>query len=69
VPWPESDRIILTAYPPMALLDDGKTVCPDGQALLTSIRNLLRSNMRHASTDITFCPAETPAKHETDTGA
>jgi len=32
VPWPESDRIILTGYPPMALLDDGKTVCPDGQA-------------------------------------
>src|SRR5262245_40121651 len=39
------------------------------EPLLTSIRNLLRSNMRHASTDITFCPAETPAKHETDTGA
>ena len=32
VPWSESDRIILTGYPPMALLDDGKTVCPDGQA-------------------------------------
>ena len=32
VPWPESDRIILTAYPPMALLDDGKSVCPDGRA-------------------------------------
>src|SRR6476660_7927366 len=35
VPWPESDRIILTGYPPMALLDDGKTVCPDGQAGMT----------------------------------
>ena len=32
VPWPESDRIILTGYPPMALLEDGKTTCPDGQA-------------------------------------
>lgn len=32
VPWNESDRIILTGYPPMALLDDGKTICPDGQA-------------------------------------
>ena len=32
VPWSESDRVILTGYPPMALLDDGKTVCPDGQA-------------------------------------
>jgi hypothetical protein len=35
MPWPESDRVILTAYPPMALLDDGKSVCPDGQAGMT----------------------------------
>ena len=35
VPRQESDRIILTGYPPMALLDDGKTVCPDGQAGMT----------------------------------
>jgi hypothetical protein len=33
--WPESDRVILTAYPPMAILDDGKTACPDGQAGMT----------------------------------
>jgi hypothetical protein len=32
VPWPESDRVILTGYPPMALLDDGTSTCPDGQA-------------------------------------
>jgi len=32
VPWSESDRVILTGYPPMALLDDGKSICPDGQA-------------------------------------
>jgi lysophospholipase L1-like esterase len=32
VPWPESDRVILTGYPPMALLEDGNAVCPDGQA-------------------------------------
>jgi hypothetical protein len=32
MPLAEADRIILTGYPPMALLDDGKTVCPDGQA-------------------------------------
>jgi len=35
MPLTESDRIILTGYPPMALLDDGKTVCPDGQAGMT----------------------------------
>jgi hypothetical protein len=32
VPWDESDRIILTAYPPMAVQEDGKTTCPDGRA-------------------------------------
>ncbi|TMJ64081.1 MAG: hypothetical protein E6G91_22535, partial [Alphaproteobacteria bacterium] len=35
VPWSESDRVILAAYPPMALLDDGKSICPDGQAGMT----------------------------------
>jgi hypothetical protein len=29
VPWPESDRVIFTGYPPMALLDDSSP-CPDG---------------------------------------
>ena len=32
MPWPESDRIVLTGYPPMAMLEDGKAVCPDGHA-------------------------------------
>ncbi|MDH3582535.1 MAG: hypothetical protein OEM91_18170, partial [Hyphomicrobiales bacterium] len=31
VPWEESDRVILTAYPPIALLEDGRTPCPDGR--------------------------------------
>ncbi|MGF1649817.1 MAG: hypothetical protein ACFCUN_05150 [Hyphomicrobiaceae bacterium] len=30
IPWAESDRVILTAYPPMALLEDGRTICPSG---------------------------------------
>lgn len=29
IPWEESDRIILTAYPSLAIMADGKTVCPD----------------------------------------
>jgi hypothetical protein len=29
IPWQESDRVILTAYPGMALLSDGRSVCPD----------------------------------------
>ena len=32
LPWNENDRVVLTAYPAMALLEDGKTVCPDGGA-------------------------------------
>lgn len=32
VSWRQSDRIVLTAYPEMALLGDGTTVCPSGNA-------------------------------------
>lgn len=32
MPWEQSDRVILTAYPPLALLDDGRQICPDGNA-------------------------------------
>ncbi len=32
IPWEESDRVILTAYPEFALLGDGSEVCPDGRA-------------------------------------
>ncbi len=30
--WEESDRVILSAYPPLALLGDGHKVCPDSSA-------------------------------------
>lgn len=32
MPWQESDRIILTAYPPIALLGEDLKVCPSGNA-------------------------------------
>ena len=35
VPWPESDRVILTAYPPLVLLEDGRSLCPDGTSGMT----------------------------------
>ena len=35
VPWAESDRILLAAYPSLALLPDGRNVCPDGRAGMT----------------------------------
>ncbi len=32
IPWEESDRVILTSYPPFALLDDQGLMCADGAA-------------------------------------
>ncbi|HYD16297.1 MAG TPA: hypothetical protein VEA77_07850 [Hyphomicrobium sp.] len=32
IPWDESDRVILTSYPPFALLDDAGNMCRDGSA-------------------------------------
>ncbi len=32
VSWKQSDRVILTGYPPMAIVDEGGRVCPDGRA-------------------------------------
>jgi hypothetical protein len=46
VPWAESDRVILTAYPALALLDDGKTVCPDGEAGMEILPELRLSAKR-----------------------
>jgi hypothetical protein len=35
VPWAEADRIMLVAYPSLALLPDGRQICPDGRAGMT----------------------------------
>ena len=32
VPWNENDRVLMIAYPAMALLEDGRSVCPDSNA-------------------------------------
>ncbi len=32
VPWNENDRVLMIAYPAMALLEDGRSVCPDSTA-------------------------------------
>jgi hypothetical protein len=46
VPWAESDRVILTGYPPMALLEDGKSTCPDGQAGMTVLPDFFLSESK-----------------------
>jgi hypothetical protein len=35
IPWDQSDRILLTAYPVMAIGENGDDVCPDGQSGMT----------------------------------
>ena len=35
IPWKQSDRIILTAYPRMELQEDGESLCPSGNAGMT----------------------------------
>jgi hypothetical protein len=35
IPWKQSDRIILSAYPRMELQEDGTTLCPSGNAGMT----------------------------------
>jgi lysophospholipase L1-like esterase len=37
IPWNETDRVLLVSYPPMALLEDGRSLCPDGRAGMTVV--------------------------------
>lgn len=46
IPWDESDRIVLTAYPGLALLGDGSSVCPDGSAGMEVIDDFSLSSTR-----------------------
>ena len=46
VPWSESDRVILTGYPPMALLGDGSSVCPDGNTGMTVLPDFFLSEAK-----------------------
>lgn len=46
IPWGESDRILLTSYPRLALLEDGSTVCPDGRAGMTVLQDFALSEVK-----------------------
>lgn len=48
IPWPESDRIVLTAYPPLVLLEDGKSICPDGTSGMTVLSDFALSKTKSA---------------------
>ncbi|MFM9941637.1 MAG: hypothetical protein ACKVP7_19310 [Hyphomicrobiaceae bacterium] len=43
IPWSESDRIVLVSYPALTLLEDGRSVCPDGQAGMTVVADFALS--------------------------
>lgn len=46
LPWDESDRVILAAYPPLALLGDGSATCPDGTAGMDVLADFRLSEKR-----------------------
>ena len=46
LPWDEADRVILTAYPPLALLGDGSATCPDGTAGMDVLADFRLSEKR-----------------------
>jgi len=46
IPWEQSDRLILTAYPGLSLLDDGQKVCPDGRAGMDILPDFHLSNSK-----------------------
>ena len=46
LPWKESDRVIVAAYPGMALLADGRNVCPDGRLGMDILPQYLLSAKR-----------------------
>jgi lysophospholipase L1-like esterase len=46
VPWGEADRVLLTAYPPLAVMDDGRSVCPSGRDGMTVAPDLTLSRER-----------------------
>jgi hypothetical protein len=46
MPWHEADRVILTAYPPLAVMGDGRRICPDGNAGMDVISDFSLSQAR-----------------------
>ena len=52
VPWPESDRVILTAYPPLVLLEDGRSLCPDGISGMTVLPDYFLSKEKSAEANV-----------------
>lgn len=52
IPWNESDRIVLTAYPPLVLLEDGRSICPDGASGMTVLSDFSLSKEKAAEASV-----------------
>ena len=52
IPWPESDRVILTAYPPLVLLEDGRSLCPDGTSGMTVLSDFYLSKEKSGEASV-----------------
>jgi hypothetical protein len=52
VPWVESDRVILTAYPPLVLLEDGRSLCPDGTSGMTVLSDFHLSQAKSGEASV-----------------
>lgn len=52
IPWNQSDRIILTAYPPIALLGENLQVCPSGSAGMDVLEAFSLSRARALSSTL-----------------
>ena len=46
VGWNEADRVVMTAYPAMALLEDGRAVCPDSTSGMEVVPELRLSSAK-----------------------
>jgi hypothetical protein len=46
IPWNEADRVLLVAYPGLAFLEDGRTVCPDGRAGMDVLSDFALSQVK-----------------------
>ena len=52
IPWGEADRIILTAYPPLVLLEDGRSLCPDGTSGMTVLSDFFLSKEKSGEASV-----------------
>ena len=50
--WKENDRVILTGYPQLAMLEDGRKHCPDGQAGMEVLSDFKLSEAKAREGDV-----------------